>query len=280
MDEATKNIADLSRLGDEWEQNRRRWKRMIDRMIPVHVLRPLGFELRMLTVRARSRNIHRRFANQSDLLVNIGSGTRGQPGWINLDGFAGPNVTCRVDIRRRLPFADGSVRGIFSEHSFEHLDYIEEVPRFLRECFRVLKPGGVTRIIVPDAGKYLCAYAHGGWEALAAIRPLYDQRNDHYFHFRYNTPMELINVVFRQGYEHKFAYDFETLSIVLRRSGFDKVIRQAYGTSIDPALAIDFEERASESLYVDAIKPDGGLSYGLRRGNRPLQGAEDKSDQP
>jgi predicted SAM-dependent methyltransferase len=247
-------VEDFSRSWEDRRQNRSRWKRILADTLPVHLLRPLGFELRMLALRARSRRTYRQYAQQTDLLVNIGAGDRGKPGWVNLDGYAATNVNCRFDARRRLPFADGAVRGIFSEHSFEHLDYVEEVPGFLRECFRVLKPTGVMRIIVPDAEKYLRAYARGGWDELAVIRPLYDDRRDHYFHFRYNTPMELVNVVFRQWQEHKFAYDFETLAFVLQRAGF-KVIRQEYARSVDPTLCIDFDQRASESLYVDAIKP-------------------------
>ena len=66
--------------------------------------------------------------------------------------------------------------------------------------------------------------------------------------------MELINVVFRQGHEHKFAYDFATLHFVLQRYGFSTVVRQGYGKSLMPELCLDQAVRASESLYVDAKK--------------------------
>jgi predicted SAM-dependent methyltransferase len=247
------NVSDFSPF---WENRKRRslWKRVFAGALPAHVLRPMAFEFRMLVLRARSRRVHRQYAHRSELLVNIGAGGRGKIGWVNLDGFPDTNITCRFDARKWLPFADGSVRSIFSEHFLEHLDYSEEVPGFLRECVRVLKPGGVMRIIVPDAEKYLRAYVHGGWDDLAAIRPLYDDRRDYHLRFRYNTPMELINVVFRQWEQHKFAYDFETMAFVLERAGF-QVIRQKFRQSVDPALAIDLEERSSESLYVEAIKP-------------------------
>jgi hypothetical protein len=66
--------------------------------------------------------------------------------------------------------------------------------------------------------------------------------------------MELINFVFRQQYEHKYAYDYETLEFILYKYGFSKVQRQAFGKSLMDELSIDQQIRASESLYVEAIK--------------------------
>ena len=228
--------------------------RSIVSVLPAHFLRQLAFELNMLFVRLRSRNAQRRFREKTNLLVNIGAGERGKDGWVNLDGFALKGVNCRFDARRSLPFRDNSVRGIFAEHFLEHLDYREEAPGFLSECYRVLGDKGVLRIVVPDAGKYLRAYVQDGWQELAATRRLDENLNDYYYPFRYNTKMEVINVIFRQQHEHKFAYDFETLEFVLKRSGFSNVARQEFGVSTNPDTCLDWAERASESLYVDAIK--------------------------
>jgi len=158
------------------------------------------------------------------------------------------------DCRKHLPFDDNSVRYIFSEHFFEHVDYCEEVPFFLSDCYRVLQPGGVIRIIVPDTEKYIRAYCREGWDELARIRPLGPERSDAYFGSTYNTKMELLNVVFRQYFGHKFAYDFATLEFLLRRYGFSQVQRQSFGRSLWPDLCIDTREREFESLYVEAVK--------------------------
>jgi predicted SAM-dependent methyltransferase len=99
-------------------------------------------------------------------MVNIGAGPAGKAGWVNLDGFRATGINCLCDARRRLPFPDGSVRGIFTEHFVEHLDYTEEVPDFISECYRALEPGGAIRIIFPDIEMYLKAYTAGGWEEL------------------------------------------------------------------------------------------------------------------
>ncbi len=232
---------------------RRVTRRVLLEVFPNHLLEQLKFELHMLIVRLRSRNRSRAYLKKKSLLLNIGAGESGKEGWINLDAFSRNNVDCLYDARKRLPFPSGSAKGIFSEHFFEHLDYTEEAPHFLRECYRVLQVGGVLRIIVPDAEKYLMAYAHEGWREFKDLR-LDDQLRDRYFGWTYNTRMELVNYLFRQGQEHKFAYDFETIELLLKRNGFQDVRKQEYGKSAMDEVCIDLESRRAESLYVEAIK--------------------------
>ncbi|HET9299275.1 MAG TPA: methyltransferase domain-containing protein [Candidatus Polarisedimenticolaceae bacterium] len=50
----------------------------------------------------------------------------------------------------RLSFPDGSFHYVFSEHFLHHL-FFDEAHALLRECFRILAPGGVLRTVVPDA---------------------------------------------------------------------------------------------------------------------------------
>lgn len=49
-----------------------------------------------------------------------------------------------------LPYADHTFAFVFSEHFFEHL-FLDEAIALLGECHRVMKPGAVIRICVPDA---------------------------------------------------------------------------------------------------------------------------------
>jgi predicted SAM-dependent methyltransferase len=231
-----------------------RLRRALYHVVPRHMAVPARFELRAVGRLATRRSVRRRFAAARDLRVNLGAGSSGREGWVNVDLFDLPGVNCVWDSRKRLPFADDSVEMIFSEHFVEHLDYTEEIPYFMSECFRVLVPGGTVRIVVPDAGGYLAAYCADGWEALQAMRPLRADRSDVYYQCAYNTKMELINVIFRQGCEHKFAYDFDTLDFVLRRYGFTDVTRRDFGQSRLQELCLDTPIRASESLYVEAVK--------------------------
>ena len=124
----------------------------------------------------------------------------------------------------------------------------------MSECHRVLNSQGVLRLIVPDAKRYLEAYVAGGWESLSELRPLVEKRLDPWLGDRYNTRMELINAVFRQGSQHKYAYDYETLAFLLSRYGFKTVQQQTYQHSWNPELCLDWKKRASESLYVEGRK--------------------------
>ena len=73
--------------------------------------------------------------------VQFGCGNNRLIGWINHDS--------EVDIRKRLPYADRFVDYVFAEQVVEHVT-IHEAWGFFEECFRILKPGGVLRISVPD----------------------------------------------------------------------------------------------------------------------------------
>src|SRR5271165_7600698 len=102
---------------------RRVSKKVLLRFLPHHLLEQLKFELRMLLVRLRSAIRVRAYQEKRDLWLNVGAGDSGKEGWINLDGFPGIKINCLYDARKRLPFPNGSVRGILSEHFFEHIDY-------------------------------------------------------------------------------------------------------------------------------------------------------------
>ncbi len=223
--------------------------------IPLHTFYPLRHEIPVALLRFLSSRTRRRYRGKRDLLVNVGAGSNGKPGWVNIDIVKAPGINCLYDCRKKLPLPDDSVKGIFCEHFFEHLDYTEEVPVFLSECHRVLKAGGIVRVIVPDVEKYLRAYCEEGWETLVKLRPLREGKTDRWLlKPRYRTKMELLNVVFRQGWEHKYAYDYQTLEFLLHRYGFSFVQQQRFGESLMKELCIDWPDRASESLYVDASK--------------------------
>jgi len=230
------------------------WKRSAVSVMPLHVLYQLRTELQLAWVRLTSLTVARRYRGATNLKVNVGSGSRGHPDWVNVDFLAMPSVNCVCDCRKVLPFPDNSVRLIFTEHFFEHIDYTEEAPLFLSECLRVLQPGGIIRIIVPDAERYLRAYCEPGWDAMTRLRLLKPDHFDGYTDCTYRTKMELVNEVFRQAYTHKFAYDHETVERLLADVGFGQIVHQEFGKSLDPELAIDLKDRAHESLYVEGVK--------------------------
>ena len=106
----------------------------------------------------------------------------------------------------------------------------------------------MLRIIVPDTERYLQAYCRGdlsGFWELEVPNP---------FPADLPTRMDIINHVFHQWHEHRWAYDFETLVHRLNAAGFTRVERSAYLQSRDPRLAQDRDVHAPYSLYVEAIK--------------------------
>jgi predicted SAM-dependent methyltransferase len=159
------------------------------------------------------------------------------------------DTTLCLDIRKPLPFPDGSIRRILLEHVLEHVDFQSDAPAMLRDYHRVLEPGGVLRIIVPDAERFVKAYAAGDrtlWLELG-----WDPEN---LPGDMVTPMHVLNHIFHQMGEHLFAYDFATLALALDRAGFRNVSKSAYRQSADPELAIDQPNHAPYSLYVEAIR--------------------------
>lgn len=185
-----------------------------------------------------------------DLLVNVASGPFPLPGFVNLDSQESAAGVIGWDCRRALPLSDRSAAGIRVEHFVEHLDPREELPTFLADCLRVLKPGGVLRVIVPDAEAYLRAYCSGDRQAFRKLG-VPDP-----FPADLPTAMDVVNHVFHQWGEHFWGYDFESLSYRLAVAGFREVRRAAFGRSGMPELAQDREQHAPYSLYVDGIKAE------------------------
>ena len=153
-----------------------------------------------------------------------------------------PDVDFSLDMREPMPFSDNSVAIVYSEHFFEHLDYPGPAERFLKECRRILKPGGTFSIGVPDTQSALEAYVgpdNKGYFTLAKAKwhPGWCQ-----------TRLEHINYHFRQGTEHRFAYDFETLNHVLTKTGFTNIRERIFDADLD------HESRKDGTLYVAATK--------------------------
>ena len=69
--------------------------------------------------------------------------------WINFDYMSSSPSVSKADLLGRLPLADDSTALVYSSHFLEHIPR-SDVPAFLHECHRVLVPGGVLRLVLPD----------------------------------------------------------------------------------------------------------------------------------
>ena len=240
-----------------WRRIKQRLGKIIIPRLPItrHVFNHLRRELNAFWVRLNNRlnpiYIARRkkIERGTNLSVNVGCGPLGKKGWINLDLMNMPNLSLRYDCRKSLPFRENSVGRIRCEHFFEHLDRPGQVPLFLESCFKALRKGAVLRIVVPDSRRFLLAYQTGKKEDWAALGWDLDNLPN-----GFHTEMDIINDVFRQCEEHLYAYDFETLEVVLGEAGFDKIIKSEFGMSTDPELRDDLPNHKPHSLYVEAIK--------------------------
>lgn len=81
--------------------------------------------------------------------LHIG-GTERRAGWKILNVQPGPDADYVGDCTDLSRFADESVDEVYASHVHEHLGYQQELPRALAEVHRILKPGGIFRIAVPD----------------------------------------------------------------------------------------------------------------------------------
>jgi SAM-dependent methyltransferase len=90
-------------------------------------------------------------------LLNLGCGRTLHPAWVNLDANPVLPGVQRADLARGIPFGDASFDAVYHSHVLEHLERADAA-RLLAECRRVLRPGGLLRICVPDLEGIARAY--------------------------------------------------------------------------------------------------------------------------
>ena len=214
---------------------------------------------------------------RSPMRLNIGCGDRPTEGWINYDnsmsiiigkipflpgllrmaGLISPEQLKFIrisrsgkirygDVVRRIPHSDSSVDLIYSCHMLEHLTRSDAL-RFLRECRRVLVPGGAIRIVVPDLRILIDNYMGGG-DADQFVESLY------VLPVEPDTLIGRLKCLLLGGRLHLWMYDACSLSELMVSAGFRcPTILAAGATTVDGLINIDLAERSEESLYIEAI---------------------------
>lgn len=203
----------------------------------------LRFPARVAVTRAISVNERRKAARllrSQPLLLHLGCGFVHKSGWTNID-LVGSSADIFWDLLAPLPFPDDSADGVYHEHVLEHFG-LEAGLKVLANCFRVLKPAGILRVVVPDVWRYAESYVTDpDRKFIHTVRP--------------GHPTALLafqEIFFRYG--HRMAYDAETLSYVLRRVGFTAISERECNET-DLPHPPDNEDRRLESLYVECRKP-------------------------
>lgn len=139
--------------------------------------------------------------------LHLGCGVKHIPGFYHVDALDYPHVD-RIGPVEDLSFiGDGSVRLIYACHVLEHFGR-NEYKAVLAEWCRVLAPGGVLRIAVPDFRAAAELYLDGsnGFGLPHVMGLLVGGQRDQYDY-------------------HKVAFDEETLSAALREVGFSATRR-------------------------------------------------------
>jgi len=168
--------------------------------------------------------------------IQFGCGGNKLPGWINHD------MDC--DITKPLPYPDGCAKFILGEHLSEHCTH-QQAWKFYEECYRILVPGGVIRIAVPDISKM---WANMIPEYLKAVGPNATKRD------------AIRAAVFNHG--HQAAWNEALLKTFLEAVGFS-ARATPYNVSREPALngidghwkVVGLPVAQCETSVVEGVKP-------------------------
>lgn len=202
--------------------------------------------------------------------LNLGCGSQIVEGWINVDYalgarlmkvplFAAINRRVRLfdmdwdrrvfihDLKKKFPWSDGSVDAIYSSHTLEHLSKADG-RHFLNECFRVLRSGGLIRVIVPDLKTIISAYTDGKLSAddlLIKLDALPDRSGG--FLKRLLSPYI--------SYPHQCMYDTKCLTEVLCQTGFEAAHKNPFDSAIKDVQSIERADRTVDAVIVEGRKP-------------------------
>jgi hypothetical protein len=86
--------------------------------------------------------------DQGHALLNLGCGADAHPGFVNVDITAGPGIIAH-DLRQGIPFPDATFDLVYHSTLLSMMRSSDALT-FMRECRRVLKPGGVLRVVTED----------------------------------------------------------------------------------------------------------------------------------
>lgn len=219
--------------------------------------------------------------------LQIGAGNNPITGWLNTDLEPLSEDILYINALEAMPFDDQVMDYVFCEHMIEHIDYKGGL-FMLRECHRILKPGGKIRIATPDVERIVGLYdpnktdfqrRYLEWSAKVGIglysseksemqrrRPEWDIDPVHvnrYFPDASQDPVCFVVNNFFRSYGHRFLYDKKTLSAAMSEAGFINLGFVSPGESNDTNLRgleahhriIGEELNQFETMVLEGIRP-------------------------
>ena len=174
--------------------------------------------------------------------LNWGCGSSPKPGWINSDRRSVGVVDVVADIHDGLPLDDDSIDYAVSVHALQEIPYAGLVPA-LRELRRVLRPGGVLRLVLPDLDKGIRAYLANDREHFLVPDEEAKSLGGKF----------IVHMLWHGHSRVLFTYDF--VEELLLKAGFAHVSRCVYRktASVYPGI-VELDNRERESLFIEAVK--------------------------
>lgn len=175
-------------------------------------------------------------ALKEQIKLNLGARNRPIPGFKGFDCDPHEGVDYVGDIRDLSMFKDGEVSEIYGSHVVEHVSHLETLP-LLKEWARVLEPGGILYIAVPDFKRTVELYAQLGLSDWIVRFLMGDQEYKTAYHYN--------------------LFDEPRLTKLLREAGFCDVTRVdefPIGDKHDCSRIVSTHDLESVSLNMLAIK--------------------------
>jgi len=177
-----------------------------------------------------------------DARLHIGCGKFPRPGWINLDNKMRPGVDVVADLRADLPFPDETFDYAAAIHVLPHISLAGLVTALAR-IRRVLRPGGVLRLALPDLELAMAAYRRrdpgyfaipdAQWQSLGAKL--------------------VAQIVWHNDLVTPFTYDLAAEA--LAKASFASIARCGFRQTASPYPAIvELDNRERESFFVEATR--------------------------
>jgi len=164
--------------------------------------------------------------------LQIGAGAGTIDSWLCTDIDAIWGKTVYLNATKKFPFKDDTFQYIFSEHMIEHITY-DRALAMLRQCRRVLKPGGTIRIATPDLNVLLALHTN---EPDPMQKQYIQWITDRFLWWIHDYDATfVINNAFRNWF-HIFLYDYNLLAKTMQKAGFTNITRYEPGQSQDPHL--------------------------------------------
>jgi predicted SAM-dependent methyltransferase len=187
----------------------------------------------------------------------IGVGPHPLDGWVNVDLAPHSSDVTRLDATGQFPWLNDTFSHVFSEHMIEHVE-LDGARNMIRECYRVLRPGGRIRIVTPDRD-FLSALTK---MPLSQLQRDYIAWSCHHFAPEATPSGAVVVEFFQRLWGHQHIFDRTELWAQMCKSGFTDPIMCELRESPDPELC-DLENEGRmppgflrlESMTIEAVKP-------------------------